>query len=488
MSKIKAFLSISLLTFNVQASIKDKQCDFLWGTASSAYQVEGGWNVGGKGPSNWDYFTHQGITQKIVGGEPQNGDVATNQISREVYLKDIGLMKELGANSYRFSISWARVLPDGKTVNKEGIKYYKQLIADLKAAGIKPVITIYHWDMPLNLYQAGGWHNPNSVAWYKDYAKVVIDNFGKDAPYFITFNEPEGEIFTLNPLVAYLINKTPSPYEKALSVESRAQQAIAMHHLLLANAEAVNYYHHSGLKGEIGIALNLSPCVDPENSNSLAAKTCNSLHNKWALDALYKGSYPSDIETIYKNNSSDFDPTAEDMRKIKSGKPDFIGVNYYAPTLVKDDASKPFGIGDRPNPDKDPSYNGPVRPEYLQSLLKDLSKNYSGPDIIITENGAGYGVNDEKSESGIILDPMRAGYIEKHVDAVMKAKKDGVNIKGYLYWSLLDNFEWLWGYQNKFGLIGVDFKSPELNRIPKSSYYRYQAIIKDYKKNACNAN
>lgn len=489
MIKTKMFISLSLLTFTVQASVKDNQCDFLWGTASAAYQVEGGWNTGGKGESNWDYFTHQGITKKIVGGEAQSGDVATNQISRDVYLKDIKLMKELGTNSYRFSISWARILPNGKTINNEGIEYYKLLINDLKDAGIKPIVTLYHWDMPLNLYQDGGWYNPNSVIWFQNYAKIVFDNFGKDVPYFITFNEPEGNIFTLTPLVTYLLNKTPSPYEKALSVESRAQQAIAMHHLLLANAEAVNYYHNSGLKGEVGISLNLSPCVDPENKNSLAAKKCNSLHNEWVLDALYKGAYPRDIEAIYRENSTNFNPTAEDMNKIKSGKPDFIGVNYYSPTLVKDDINKPFGIGERPNPDTVPSYNGPVLPQYLGTLLKELSMSYGKPEIIITENGAGFGSGDERLESGVILDPMRASYLDKHIDAVMKEKNNGVNIKGYLFWSLLDNFEWLWGYQNKFGLIGVDFNSPELNRTPKSSYYRYQAIIKDYKNsNNCNNN
>jgi len=477
---ILSSLFLSLVAFNGQTAEQNNKCEFLWGVASAAYQVEGGWNIGGKGESNWDYFTHKGVTKHII-GKSDNGDIATNQISRDVYLKDIKLMEELGVNSYRFSINWARVLPDGQHINQEGLDYYKTLIADLHAAGIKPVITLHHWDMPLTLYKKGGWGNPESPEWFDLYAKLIFNNFAKDTPYFITFNEPEGYIFTLNPLVENLISDVPSPYEKALSVASRAQQALAMHHILLANALAVKRYHKNNYDGKIGIALNLSPCIDTETPGSVAEKNCNTVHNEWILDALYTGKYPASIEKIYKDGNKNFNPSEKEMAEISEGKPDFIGVNYYAPTLVKVDTTQPFSIGNRPNPDVPPSYNGPVAPNDLLSMLVSLDKKYNHPDFIITENGAGYGPDDEKTQNNIVEDKNRTHYLESHIAIIEKAHDAGVNLKGYLYWSLLDNFEWLWGYQNRFGLIKVDFTSPELKRTPKLSYYKYQQIIKSYK-------
>ncbi|MBE4971717.1 family 1 glycosylhydrolase, partial [Enterobacter cloacae complex sp. P11RS] len=209
--KAKYFFLTSALLLPPAFSGEKQQCDFLWGTASSSYQVEGGWNESGKGPSNWDYFTHNEVTKYII-GTVENGDVAANQISRDVYLKDIQLMKELGVNSYRFSISWSRVMPDGVTVNKKGLEYYNQLIADLKEANIEPVITLYHWDMPLALYKKGSWSNPESPVWFEKFAQVIFENFGNKSHNFITFNEPEGYVFTLEPLAANLIEKKPDGY------------------------------------------------------------------------------------------------------------------------------------------------------------------------------------------------------------------------------------------------------------------------------------
>lgn len=481
-----ALLSLALLYDTSLATAKPQEnCNFLWGTASAAYQVEGGWNLDGKGPSNWDDFTHRGITKYLI-GESHTGDVATNQISRDVYLKYIDLMRKLGVNSYRFSISWARVLPDGQTINPKGLEYYKILIQDLKDAGITPIVTLYHWDMPLALYKKGGWYSSKSPDWFAGYAKLIFSNFGEEVPYFITFNEPEGNIFTLTPLVENFLTETPSPYEKVLSVESRAAQAEAMHNLLLANSLAVTSYKEAGYKGRIGIALNLSPCVDNENPNSAAKRNCNSVHNAWVLDALYKGNYPKDIKTLYQKYAPAFQPSQDDMKKIMQGRPDFIGVNFYSPTLVKDDPSQPFGIANRPNPDQYPSYNGPVSPSHLVELLMQIDKEYDHPTLIITENGAGFGVDDEKLTENRVLDPLRAKYLSDHIDAVLSARHAGVKVEGYLFWSLLDNFEWLFGYRNRFGMIGVDFESPQLARTPKSSYYKYQEKIRDYKeRNKC---
>ncbi|WP_454722533.1 MULTISPECIES: glycoside hydrolase family 1 protein [Cupriavidus] len=485
MKKIIALGVVFLQFWSTSGRAAVGACEFLWGTASSAYQVEGGWNSDGKGPSNWDQFTHQGLTKNII-GRSDNADVSVNQLSRAVYLDDIRLMKRLGVNAYRFSISWSRIMPDGQRINQKGIDYYRGLIADLKAAGITPVITLYHWDMPLSLYEKGGWGNPDSPEWFGKYSRVVFENFGRSTPYFLTFNEPEGDIFTLTPLVKYFLSKTPSPYEKALSVQSRAEQAQAMHHLLLANARAVKNYRDGKYGGKIGIALNLSPCVDPVAPNSQAATTCSLVHNGWILDALYKGAYPAAIEANYRKYAPLFKPSKKEMQAIMQGRPDFIGVNYYSPTLVKNDDSQPFGVGNVANPDKYPSYNGPVSPAHLLQLLRWLDRNYDHPEMIITENGAGFGASDEKAGKGVVLDPLRAKYLVGHADIVEKARAEKINLSGYLFWSFLDNFEWLFGYQNRFGLVSVDFNDPSLRRTPKSSYFAYKDYISSYRKrNSC---
>ncbi|ELP5713452.1 beta-glucosidase [Enterobacter asburiae] len=481
--KAKYFFFTSVLLLPPAFSGEKQQCDFLWGTASSSYQVEGGWNINGKGPSNWDYFTHNEVTKYTI-GTVENGDIAANQISRDVYLKDIQLMKELGVNSYRFSISWSRIMPDGVTVNKKGLEYYSQLITDLKEANIEPVITLYHWDMPLALYKKGSWSNPESPVWFEKYAQVVFENFGSRSHNFITFNEPEGYIFTLEPLAANLINKKPDGYRDVLSVASRGKQAIALHNLLIANAMVVRSYHKAKYDGRIGIALNLSPCIDNAHPNSTTEKLCNDLHNNWILDALYKGTYPDSVLKMYQSAYPKFKPTPQDMQFITQGKPDFIGVNYYGPTLVKHDKSEPFEIGNVPNPDKKPSVNGPVSPEAMVTMMKEFDAKYAHPTFIITENGAGFGLEDEKLNDGVISDKLRADYLNRHVSAVIEAKKEGLDIQGYLFWSLLDNFEWLWGYKNRFGIIGVDFDDKTLKRTPKLSYYIYQKLIKE-NKNQC---
>lgn len=488
MNNVCLSFCIIFLFGNNLAYSKDKKCNFLWGTASSSYQVEGGWNAEGKGPSNWDYFTHNDVTKYTI-GKSENGDIATNQISREVYLKDIKLMKELGVNSYRFSISWSRIMPDGDVVNPKGIAYYAKLISDLEANSIKPIVTLYHWDMPLALYNRGGWANPDSPVWFDKYAQVIFENFGKKVPYFITFNEPEGYIFTLEPLADNLINHKKSPYASVLSEKARSKQAISLHNVLLANALAVKSFRRDNPPGEIGLALNLSPCLDPRNNHSKAAIICNELHNYWILDAIFKGEYPQSIKNIYKNLEPGFVINNEGMQLIKSAKPDFIGVNYYGPTLVKDDTTQPFSIGNRPNPDTTPSYNGPVSPVDLVNMLKVLNQRYGQQTYIITENGAGFGKNDEIQKDTIIEDPLRADYIEKHINAVMQARQDNINIVGYLYWSLLDNFEWLWGYGNKFGLISINFEGVNLTRTPKLSYYKYKSLIEKYHRiNKCSIN
>ena len=445
---------------------------FLWGVATAAYQVEGSYQTDGKGESKWDFLTNKvGVTQFII-GEKQTGNVSINMYDRTQYLKDIKLMKELGVNSYRMSLDWSRIIPDGTgAVNEKALAHYELLFDDLLAAGIEPLVTIYHFDYPAVLMQKGGWGNPEMVDWYINYAKVVINRYGKKIKHFITFNEPYIEFF----LVENMLNSDP---KKPLSKEFYLSQMQKAHRQLLANAKVIKMYHDLKLKGNIGIVLNVNPGA-PWDTNKpedvKAAEFQDVLINGLFLDPLYKGHYPKvALDSLAKYNPS-FKPTASEMAFIAKNKPDFLGINYYAPAIVKGEDSQLSLKWLDNNPDEIKSDVGPVRPEYLYKILMRLKNNYGNPVVYITENGTGYGPQD-KIIAGKINDQFRINYIKNHIDWALKAKKEGANLHGYIVWSGWDNFEWVAGYTKRLGLIYVDFATQE--RTPKQSYYEYQKVIK----------
>ncbi|HZL10747.1 MAG TPA: family 1 glycosylhydrolase [Prolixibacteraceae bacterium] len=452
--------------------------DFLWGVASAAYQVEGAYQAEGKGESKWDFFANKiGVTQFTI-GEKQTGNVTINQYDRKQYLQDIQLMKELGVNTYRFSIPWSRILPQGvgKT-NEMAIAHYHLLIQDLKAVGIQPLVTLYHFDMPQALMEKGGWTNRESVEWYKNYATVIFKNFGEEVKHFITFNEPYIEFF----LADFLMNPTQS--QEPVNVRY-SNEIINVHHQLLASAEAIKLYHDMKLDGMIGITFNLSPCLpmDPKNPEDVKAVSLqDELLNRIVLDPVFKGKYPENaLAAIQKYNPS-FQPSKEDMKFIASEKPDFLGINYYAPALVKKYENSPFGvswIGN--NTDSVIMNNGPVRPDQLYALLMRIKNEYGNPVTMITENGASFNNHEDEVVDGKVNDSLRADYISRHIAAALQAQKDGANLKGYFVWSGWDNFEWIFGYSVRFGLIHVDFNTQQ--RIPKQSFYTYRAILKEKSK------
>ncbi len=449
----------------------EKKPDFLWGVATCAYQVEGAYQTDGKGESKWDFLTNKVQITKLVVGEQMTGNVSINMYDRTQYLKDIQLMKELGVNSYRMSLDWSRIIPDGTgAVNEKALAHYDVLIDDLLAAGIEPFVTLYHFDYPVVLMQKGGWGNPEMVNWYTNYATTVIKRYGQKVKHFITFNEPYIEFF----LVENMLN---APKNAPLTKEYYMSQMQKAHRQLMANAQVTKIYHDLKFKGEIGIVLNLNPAA-PWNANNPAdieaAKFQDVLINGLFLDPLYKGHYPKmAVDSLAKYNPT-FKPSAEDMAFIAAQKPDFLGVNFYAPAIVKG--------GDTPmslqwldnNPDTIKSNVGPVMPEYLYKILMRLKNDYGNPKVYITENGTGFPSEDVKV-NGKINDPMRADYIKRHVEWALKAKKEGANLNGYMVWSGWDNFEWVSGYTKRLGLIYVDFQTQE--RTPKQSYHEYQKII-----------
>lgn len=473
MKKIVFAFAFSLVVGNGLRAQKGK---FLWGVSTAAYQVEGSYQADGKGESKWDFLTNKiGVTQFLI-GEKQTGDTAINMYDRTQYLKDIQLMKQLGVNAYRFSLDWSRIIPDGVgEVNEKALAHYDRLIDDLLAAGIEPVVTLYHFDYPVALLQKGGWGNPEMVNWYAHYASVVLNRYGKKVKQFITFNEPYIENF----LVGYLLNLDRSKEPMNVRYAKEAQKA---HRQLLANATVIKMYHDMKLNGRIGITLNLSPCVPMDRNNPKDVKATalqDALLNRFFLDPLLKGTYPKQAMDSIRKYDPSFRPSAADMSFLAANKPDFLGVNFYAPAFVTYDEKAPLSTSWMDNnPDSIKSNNGPVRPWYLYKLLMRIKTEYGNPVTMITENGAGFAGEDVK-EGTTVKDPLRADYIRRHIDAALKARKEGAALQGYFVWSGWDNFEWVFGYTKRFGLIYVDFQTQE--RTPKQSFYTYQKIIRQYK-------
>lgn len=295
---------------------------------------------------------------------------------------------------------------------------------------------------------------------------------------FITFNEPFIDLFLIEPMVDNIKLGVGSPF--AITDAHYAQQAVALHHWLVASAETIGDFRAAGYTGEIGVALPLMPTI-PENPGKSedirAAALADAVINRWCLDALFKGRYPIEVMTTFRQLNPDFAPFEADFGILAANKPDFLGVNFYAPAYVRQDEAAPLGYNwFDTNPDPEPAaFNGPVRPDYLRRLLERIRDEYGNPAIYITENGAGFGPVDEQMVGDSVHDPRRANYIRRHIEAALKAKENGVDLRGYMVWSLFDNFEWLQGYGRRFGLVHVDFDTQR--RTPKRSFDAYREII-----------
>lgn len=437
--------------------------NFIWGAATASYQIEGAANEDGKGVSIWDTFSH--TPGKIYNNE--NGDIACDHYHR--YKEDIKIMKDMGLKGYRFSISWSRIFPDGKKqINQKGIEYYNNIINELLKNEIDPIITLYHWDLPQALQDIGGWGNRDIINYFADYAECVFKNYGDRVKKWITHNEPFVTAYAGN------LEGEHAPGFKDFSLAVQIT-----HHLILSHARVVEVYKCLNKKGKIGISLNLYsiyPASNLENDKE-AALLANEYNNRWFLDPVLKGKYPEKLLNLFKEKIKSLKISSNDMNLISKNRADFLGINYYFRNIIKKIKTNSILQFENIFP-KDALYtemNWEIYPKGLYDLLIYIKKEYNNPEIYITENGAAF--NDKVVNGDLINDDKRINYLDGHFKEALKAINDGVNLQGYYVWSFMDNFEWSYGYNKRFGLIYIDYKTQR--RIWKKSAYWYKDIIKN---------
>ncbi len=439
---------------------------FLWGAATASYQIEGAWNKHGKGESTWDRFTH-------APGNIRNndtGDVANDHY--RLWKKDIGLMKKMGLKAYRFSISWPRILPTGRgKVNQKGLDFYNKLVDALLAADIVPFATLNHWDLPQKLEDEGGWPVRTTGDAFVEYADVMTRSLGDRVKNWITHNEPA--------VVAWMGYSTG---QHAPGLKDYALGARAAHHLMLSHGQAVPVIRRNSPEAEVGITLDISWRIPASNSRAdrELVRVDDGLWFRWFADPLFGRGYPSDkVDDFTKNgtlpNGLNFVQSG-DMDVI-STPTDFLGLNYYSRTVYRADGddNDPQVLFSNPKvPEHWTEMGWEIYPEGLTSILARVYFNYQPRKLYITENGASYSTPPD--ENGRVADELRIHYLRTHFAAAYRAIQMGVPLAGYFVWSLMDNFEWSWGYAQRFGLIWVDFETQK--RILKDSARWYKRVIK----------
>lgn len=439
--------------------------NFLWGAATAAYQIEGGWNEDGKGESIWDRFSH--TPGNVLNGD--TGDVACDHYHR--WREDVALMKSLGLRAYRFSISWPRVLPAGRgQANQAGVDFYSRLVDELLAADIIPFVTLYHWDLPQMLQDEGGWPARATAEAFVEYADLVSRQLGDRVKHWITHNEPW--------VVAFI------GYEQgrhAPGLQSWPAAVMASHHLLLSHGWAVPVIRGNSAGAEVGITLNYGPAVaaSPSAADLHAARHHDGYVNRWFLDPLYGRHYPADIVADYaamdrlpQGGMAFVQPG--DLETIATPT-DFIGLNYYTRAVVRDESATdnlPRTVFVAPESEWT-EMGWEVYPEGLLETLGRVYFGYRPAKMYVTENGASY--SDGPGKDGRVRDERRITYLREHFAAAHRALQAGIPLAGYFVWSLMDNFEWGWGYSQRFGVVWVDYETQE--RILKDSARWYRDVI-----------
>lgn len=435
--------------------------DFVWGSATASYQVEGGFKADGKGESIWDRFTR--IPDKIA--DNSNGDIACD--SYHLYRRDVEIMNELGLGAYRFSVSWPRIFPEGTgKPNQKGLDYYKRLIEALTESGIKPVVTLYHWDLPQKLQDKGGWANRDVTDYFEEYSRLIYKELGDSVHSWITHNEPW--------VVSFMGNWYG---REAPGITDFSTALLVSHNVLLSHGKAVNAYRETGLKGEIGITLNMStvyPATSSEEDKAATARA-DGFGNRWFSDPVLKGKYPEDMLEWYSKCAVLPDITEEDLRII-SAPVDFLGINnYFAGRVKAAPGAGPLEYVQEMYGQYRTDMGWGINPEGMYDLLHRLHKDYNGVKIYITENGTA--CRDIINREGKVEDDNRIDFIYSYLAEVHKAIQEGVHVAGYFVWTLMDNFEWALGFSKKFGLVYVDF-STQKRTIKKSGYW-YRDVIKN---------
>lgn len=426
--------------------------DFVWGVATAAYQIEGAWNEDGKGESIWDRFSH--TKGKIA--DATTGDVACDHYHR--YVEDIHLMRSLGIKNYRFSISWPRVIPDGKgKINSKGLDFYDRLVDEMCQSGIEPFLTLYHWDLPQALQDIGGWANRDVCKYFADYSALMARRLGDRVKFWTTFNEP----WVIANLGFRTGEMAPGFTDEKLTLQ-------VIHHLLYAHGLSTQAIRASEPTAKVGIVLILFPTHPASDSaEDLAAselawqKDC-----AWYLDAIFKASYPSQMLDHFGSLAPEIWPG--DMATIAQNL-DFLGVNFYFRCVM----SSQGRLHEIPGADYT-EMGWEVYAPALRQLLLQINREYRLPPIYITENGAAF--KDELTKDGKVHDLRRQNYVRDHLLEAHSAMQQGVDLRGYFLWSLLDNFEWAHGLSKRFGIIYVDYEG-DLERYPKDSAYWYSKVI-----------
>ncbi len=432
---------------------------FLWGAATSAYQIEGSPLADGAGPSIWQRFSH--TPGRTVNGE--TGDVACDHYHR--FRDDVALMRELGLGAYRFSISWSRILPQGRgPVNQKGLDFYRRLVDALRDAGIQPMATLYHWDLPAALDDLGGWLNRDVADWFAEYAAVTFQALDDRVELWATLNEP------------WVV--TDGGYLHGALAPGHAnlfEAPIASHNLLRAHGRAVEAYRSIGTHA-VGLVVNIEPKYPASDSEDdrAATRRADAYMNRQYLDPVFFGRYPEELADMYGEAWPNLPET--DFATIQAPV-DFIGINYYTRAVTRNAPEVMLERADRVR-----QHNAlytetgwEVFPQGLTDTLVWFRDRYGSTPLYITENGAAF-FDPPSPVNGTVEDPLRTHYLRQHLAAVARAMDQGVDVRGYFAWSLLDNLEWSLGYQKRFGLIHVDFAT--LERTPKASARFYSEVVR----------
>lgn len=439
--------------------------NFIWGAATASYQIEGAAYEDGKGLSIWDVFC------KRPGAvfEGHSGDVACDHYHR--FREDIALMKELGIKAYRLSISWPRVLPEGTgAINEKGMRFYEELADELLKAGITPYVTLFHWDYPYALYKRGGWLNPESPLWFEEYVRKIAGRLGGKIRHFFTFNEPQ-----------CFIGLGFNGKEHAPNLSCSNQDLLQMaHNVLLAHGRAVKALREvipGCLVGYAPTGTSYYPATEKPEDIEAARKAIFSPDRDnwpfgiaWWSDPVLLGRYP---EEGIRSMGEDMPSVAPGDLELISQPLDFYGQNIYNSRPVESDGKGGFRVVPFPAGYPRTCIDWPVTPESLYWLPKFLYERYKTP-IVITENGMS--CHDVVSLDGKVHDPNRIDFIHRYLRYLRRAVEDGVDVRGYFHWSFMDNFEWCRGYDERFGLVHVDYTTQK--RIPKDSFYDYREIIR----------
>lgn len=427
---------------------------FVFGAATAAYQIEGH-QFGGAGPTHWDTFAAG--PGNVVRAE--NGTVACDHYHR--FAEDLNLMKEAGFDAYRFSTSWARVMPDGRQVNPDGLDFYDRLVDAMLERGLQPFQTLYHWELPSALADKGGWTNRDTCAYFGDFTDVITDRIGDRVACVATINEPWCVAY-----LSYFLGHH-APGQRDIRAAARA-----MHHILLAHGTALARLRAKGISN-CGIVLNFDH-TEPQDDSAAAAQaaaTTDAIFNRWFIEGITKGTYPAEALAGFgphmpENWQDDMDMIAQNI--------DFLGVNYYTRHMVNADANGVWPhTTSQEGPGDKTQMGWEIYPDGLRNFLNRLAQDYVGDlPIYVTENGMAWA---DHVEDGIVNDDIRIRFIADHMAATRQAIAEGANVRGFFYWSLLDNYEWAFGYEKRFGLIHVDFET--LKRTPKASYHALKSAI-----------